>query len=131
MPREVRDAACQALADIRTGSQPADVPADTANANANATSAATAAATMPQMVAGRSYSHAQLQAATGGLSPSHLLGRGGFGSVYRGMLDGTHVAVKVRGAARQRPAPLSPHHVRLTSAPIQPPASPCSAHACR
>ncbi len=39
-------------------------------------------------------SHAELAAATGGFAAASILGRGGFGAVYRGELRGQAVAVK-------------------------------------
>nr|CAB3483103.1 unnamed protein product [Digitaria exilis] len=43
----------------------------------------------------RQFGLRELQAATDGFSAKHILGKGGFGNVYRGRLaDGTTVAVK-------------------------------------
>ena len=39
-------------------------------------------------------SHAELAATTGGFAAAHILGRGGFGPVYRGEWQGRAVAVK-------------------------------------
>ncbi|KAJ0971054.1 hypothetical protein J5N97_019013 [Dioscorea zingiberensis] len=47
----------------------------------------------------QSFSYAQLRRATGSFSPSHRLGQGGFGPVFRGALpNGQAVAVKVMEA---------------------------------
>ncbi|XP_077217610.1 uncharacterized protein LOC143851982 [Tasmannia lanceolata] len=48
-------------------------------------------------------SYAELLKATGGFSPSNLIGEGGYGSVYKGILDphGTAVAVKVLKLEKQ------------------------------
>ncbi len=43
----------------------------------------------------RIYSEAELSEATENFAPSNRVGRGGFGSVFRGTLDGVPVAVKV------------------------------------
>ncbi|XP_038711725.1 probable serine/threonine-protein kinase PBL19 [Tripterygium wilfordii] len=42
----------------------------------------------------RDFTHAELQAATEGFSPKNFLSEGGFGSVYRGELNGLKIAVK-------------------------------------
>lgn len=43
----------------------------------------------------RTYTYQELQAATGDFSSQNKLGRGGYGTVYCGWLDGISVAVKV------------------------------------
>jgi hypothetical protein len=44
---------------------------------------------------GRWYTLRELEAATGGLCEENVIGEGGYGIVYRGVLsDGTKVAVK-------------------------------------
>lgn len=47
----------------------------------------------------RDFSYAELQAATDGLSPKNFLSEGGFGSVYRGELNGLKIAVKQHKSA--------------------------------
>ncbi|XP_043817821.1 proline-rich receptor-like protein kinase PERK15 [Manihot esculenta] len=42
----------------------------------------------------RKYSYQQLAKATNHFSNSHLLGEGGFGQVYKGLLDGEYYAIK-------------------------------------
>uniref|UniRef100_A0A803LSR5 non-specific serine/threonine protein kinase n=1 Tax=Chenopodium quinoa TaxID=63459 RepID=A0A803LSR5_CHEQI len=42
----------------------------------------------------KAYSYAELKSATGDFDPSNKLGEGGFGSVYKGILNGNEVAVK-------------------------------------
>lgn len=59
------------------------------------TAAATAAATrLLDAGAARRYTYEELSRATSGFSPANLIGRGGYGGVYRGTLDGVPVAVK-------------------------------------
>ena len=43
----------------------------------------------------RRYSYQQLAAASNNFSPANRLGEGGFGPVFRGVIDGTPVALKV------------------------------------
>lgn len=42
----------------------------------------------------RNFTYAELQAATDGFSPKNYISEGGFGSVYRGELQGLKIAVK-------------------------------------
>ncbi len=41
------------------------------------------------------YPHKELQEATNSFSTSNLVGKGGFGQVYKGVLRGTSAAIKV------------------------------------
>ncbi|KAF8028162.1 hypothetical protein BT93_E0926 [Corymbia citriodora subsp. variegata] len=47
----------------------------------------------------RDFTYAELQAATEGFSPKNFLSEGGFGSVYRGNLNGLKIAVKQHKSA--------------------------------
>ncbi|XP_057808777.1 receptor-like protein kinase ANXUR1 [Salvia miltiorrhiza] len=47
---------------------------------------------------GRQFSLAEIRSATGDFNDAHLIGRGGFGSVYKGLLDG-RVAVAIKRLA--------------------------------
>lgn len=47
----------------------------------------------------RDFTYAELQAATEGFSPKNFLSEGGFGSVYRGKLNGLKIAVKQHKSA--------------------------------
>jgi hypothetical protein len=58
-------------------------------------------------------SHAELAAATGGFAAASILGRGGFGAVYRGELRGQAVAVKRLDHVRRPPLfPIVPFCLR-------------------
>lgn len=47
----------------------------------------------------RDFNYAELQAATEGFAPKNYLSEGGFGSVYRGVLNGLKIAVKQHKSA--------------------------------
>lgn len=47
-----------------------------------------------ELPTGGSHSYDQLAAATDGFAPGNIIGQGGFGCVYRGMLNGAEVAIK-------------------------------------
>eukprot|EP00252_Welwitschia_mirabilis_P017499 TRINITY_DN3877_c0_g1_i1.p1 TRINITY_DN3877_c0_g1~~TRINITY_DN3877_c0_g1_i1.p1 ORF type:complete len:326 (-),score=61.72 TRINITY_DN3877_c0_g1_i1:801-1778(-) len=50
----------------------------------------------PSQTEAQVFTYKQLQAATGNFSSSNIIGNGGFGSVYRGVMqDGTKVAIKL------------------------------------
>ncbi len=57
-------------------------------------SASTASSSAHSILEQTSFTVAQMEEATEGFAAKNLLGKGGFGSVYRGMLYGTPVAVK-------------------------------------
>lgn len=59
---------------------------------------------MPQPTSTTKYAFEELSAATDGFSDANFLGRGGFGMVHKGTLQGREVAVKYlldnQGAAK-------------------------------
>ena len=63
----------------------------------------------------RSLAYAALEAATGGFDAARVVGRGGFGPVYRGELGGRDVAVKVLEAAGQQGLPEFQREVDVLS----------------
>ena len=67
-----------------------------------ATAAQAQAARLLDEGAARRYSWDELSRATGGFSPANLIGRGGYGCVYRGTLDGVPVAEIGRASCRER-----------------------------
>lgn len=48
----------------------------------------------PKLACKRDFTYSELHAATQGFSPRNFLSEGGFGSVFRGDLNGTKIAVK-------------------------------------
>ncbi|CAI5467978.1 unnamed protein product [Closterium sp. Yama58-4] len=56
---------------------------DSADASASASASARMSADLPPL---REFSYAELRAATGGFAPAHEIGKGGFGTVYRGRM---------------------------------------------
>jgi serine/threonine protein kinase len=79
-----------------TAAQP-NPPYPPANTTNNNTALAQAAAALDQGAA-RRFSYDDLSRATNGFAPSNLIGRGGYGCVYRGVMDGVPVAVKTLDA---------------------------------
>ncbi|CAM8928043.1 unnamed protein product [Rhodiola kirilowii] len=72
------------------------------NSMASSTSASLMSAMTASMLSIRKFSLSELKKATEKFSPSRLLGEGGFGRVYHGVLeDGTEVAVKLLAKGNQ------------------------------
>ncbi|XP_058079497.1 probable serine/threonine-protein kinase PBL28 [Magnolia sinica] len=67
------------------------------------------------------FNFKQLHAATGGFSKANVIGHGGFGSIYRGVLpDGRKIAVKLMDRARKQEEEEFKMEVELLSRLLSP-----------